>query len=141
MNLREIKLGEALGRFTVYKVDRVEEEVIVKVKRFPGLLPSQPQFNSVHWLYLMVLQLTSQTHYLFFPSDCLPCLPAQPACFMQGTCESGSSQEPFPDHCYCFRYGHVNPLRLVTEMEFSECPGNEAPGFFEMYSESTPLPQ
>lgn len=65
MNLREIKLREALGKFAVHNVDRLKAEVIVKVKRFLGLLPSQPQFNSVHWLYLMVLQLPSQTHHLF----------------------------------------------------------------------------
>lgn len=65
MNLREIKLKEALGRFTVQNADHLQAEVIVKVKRFPGLLPSQPPLNSVHWLYLMVLQLPSQTHHLF----------------------------------------------------------------------------
>ena len=65
MNLREIKLGEALGRLAVQNADHLQTEVIVKVKRFPGLLPSQPPFYSVHWLYVMVLQLLSQTHHLF----------------------------------------------------------------------------
>lgn len=40
MNLREIKLKEALGRFAVQNADHLQAEVIVKVKRFPGLLPS-----------------------------------------------------------------------------------------------------
>lgn len=65
MNLREIKLKEALGRFAVQNADHLQAEVVAKVKRFLGLLPSQPPLNSVHWLYLMVLQLPSQTYHLF----------------------------------------------------------------------------
>lgn len=69
MNLREIKLGKALGRFAVHNIDRLEAEVIVKVKRFLRLLPPQSQCNSEHWLYLIALQLPSQQHHLFPPSQ------------------------------------------------------------------------
>lgn len=138
MNLREIKLKEALGRFAVQNADHLQAEVIVKVKRFLGLLPSQPPLNSVHWLYLMVLQLPSQTYHLFSLR-----LPPVPPCtihrFQQGTWQSGSSRRLFPDRCYSFRRGYLNPFRLVTEVEVFGCPGNEVPGISEVCSESAPL--
>jgi hypothetical protein len=136
MNLREIKLGKALGGFAVHNIDHLEAEVIVKVKRFLRLLLPQPQCNSVHWLYLMALQLPFQQHHLFFSRN-VSCASLHILLVIDRGLEN---QAQANSHFLAIAtisdtVPQVNPLMVVTELEFSGCLENEVSGSSEMCSE------
>lgn len=138
MNLREIKLGEALGRFAVQNADHLQAKVIVKVKRFPGLLPSQPPFSSVHWLYLMVLQLPSQTHHLF-PLRLSPMTPCTIHRFKKGDLRIRLKPKVVSWPLLLFQTWVFESILAGDRGEIFGCPGNEVPGISEVCSESAPL--